>query len=101
MEEEKKRIQSDREQGRRGGTPSYNMRDQWGRQPVFMTSSSRIVEMMLQFADLEVTSGKGEPLLWRCALKGWVSETVAERLKGQIGLRWQGKLPLEIGEHVV
>ena len=98
MEEERKRIQTDRERGRRGGTPSYNMKDKWGDQPVFVTSSSRIVERLLQLADLEVTSGKGEPLLWRCALNGCVSETVAERLKEQSGQRWQGILPLEIGE---
>ena len=100
IEEEKKRIQTDRDQGKEGGTPSYNMMDIRGWQPVFWTTSSRIVEMLLRFGDLEVTSGDGEPLLWRCAWKGSASEMVAERLRGQIGQRWKDTLPFDRGEHV-
>ena len=101
MEEERKRIQTDREQGRQGGTPSYYMKTDIGWQPVFYTSSSKMVEVMLHLDDLEVTGGNGMSLLWLCAERGCVSETVAESLRGQIGQRWLGTLPLEIGEHVM
>ena len=101
MEEERKRIQTDSEQGRQGGTPSYNLKDVEGNQPVFKTSSSRIVEMLLQFDDLEVTRGDRKPFLWGCAERGLVSETVAERLREQIGQRFLDTLPLEEGENVM
>ena len=105
LEEEKKMIQINKEQGRPGGTPSYNMKSRQGNQPVFETTSLRITEMMLHFNDLEVTSEEGRPLLWECAWRGLINKTVAERLRGQIGQRWKGvfdsreTLPLEIGEH--
>ena len=82
-------------------TPSYNARNKWGESPVFRTSSSRIVEMCLQFDDLAVTKEDGKPLLWYCAENGTLSEKVGEdvKLKGQYGTRWEGTLPFEIGEY--
>ena len=76
------------------------MERQYGTRPVFMTSSARIVEEFLTFADLEVTAGNGRPHLWNCASDGCVSKKVATdgRLLGQYGQRWNGTLPLERGE---
>ena len=107
MEEEKK-IKAEREEGgempdafRDTPTPSYNMPDVNGLSPAFWTESSKIVEMMLQFDDLEVVRrNNGEPILWRCAWKGIVSEKIAmdERLRGQVAEVYDGTLPLELGE---
>ena len=84
-------------------TPSYNMPDEDGYSPAFWTYSSKIMEMMLQFDDLEVLSrNTGQPLLWRCAYVGIVTEKIAmdERLKGQVAEVWNDTLPLEEGEHM-
>ena len=81
--------------------PSYNIRDVDGYSPVFRTSSSKIVEVMLKFGDLQVTRWDGIPLLWWCASEGLVSERVAldPKLAGQYGQRWEGSLPLERGKN--
>ena len=81
-------------------SPSYNMRAINGLNPVFRTSSERIVQEMLHFEDLQVTTEDGLPLLWHCAYLGCVTETIAldVKLKSQHGQRWEGTLPLEIGE---
>ena len=81
--------------------PSYNMGDISGGCPVFRTSSARIREELLTLDDLKLTNGSGKMLLWGCAYEGWVSEKVATHVKlvGQYTQRWQGTLPLEIGEN--
>ena len=86
--------------GARGKLPSYNMKNSFGRRPMFFTSSVRIMEEFITLHDLEVTVGNGMPLLWQCALKGTVSKSVATdgRLATQYSLRYEGTLPLEIGE---
>ena len=69
--------------------------------PVFFTSKSpKIVELFLQFDDLEVTNRQGKPLLWQCAERGLVTERVAAdpKLRGQFGQKWKSRLPIEIGE---
>ena len=72
-----------------------------GWNPVFWTKSEKIVEEMLKLDDLQVRARDGEPLLRRCALKGMVSERMASdrKLAGQYGQRYEGRLPLEEGEH--
>ena len=106
--EEEKKIKAEREEG--GGmpdafrdtpTPSYNMLDEKGASPAFWTSSSKIMEMMLQFDDLEVVRrNESQPLLWECARRGIVTEKIAmdERLRGQVAEVYLGTLPLEQGE---
>ena len=95
IDEEKERVKSGA-----GGTPSYNMKDSNGETPVFVAvewNPTRLVELHLELDDLEVTCGNGMPLLWYCARWGRVSEKVARdvKLRGQIGQRWKGQLPLE------
>ena len=75
---------------------------------MFCTKSSEAVELFLQMGDIDITdliskSGKGCPLLWRCASMGIVSEKIAshEKLKAQIGMRWKGTIPLETGESIL
>ena len=94
--------------------PSYNVEDSEGHTPLFYTRSSTIVELLLKYDDLEVsllnhpalsryfssfsTSVSNHlTLLWHCANKGIVTETIAsdERLRDQYGLRYEDKLPLE------
>ena len=103
LEEGQEQDEQPTREGRRGqrDTPSYNMRDENGLSPVFWTASEKIVEAMLEFHDLLVTTRRGVPLLWNCATYGCVSERVATDLKlvGQYGQRWLGRLPLEEGEH--
>ena len=85
-------------------TPSYNMLDEEGISPAFWTYSSKIMEMMLQFDDLEVVRRKtGETLLWRCAYMGIMTENIAmdERLRGQVAEVYGGTLPLEKGEPMI
>ena len=75
IKEEQKRITKERQEGRDGqpgrrqqqGTPSYNMRTTGGYSPVFLTSSSKIVEEMVKsFPDLELENGyDGKQLLER------------------------------------
>ena len=107
--EEERKIKAEREEGgevpdafRDTPTPSYNMPDDVnGSSPAFWTESSKIMEMMLQFDDLEVVKRKdGQPLLWRFARNGIVTEKIAmdERLRGQVAEEWYGTLPLEKGE---
>ena len=81
------------------GTPSYNMRDANGDTPVFQdNTSTRMVESYLKLDDLEVTNEKGKPLLWFCAKAGRISERIAcdQRLRSQLGERWEGSLPIEV-----
>ena len=103
LEEEQEQDEQPRREGRRGqwDMPSYNMRDENGLSPVFWTASEKIVEAMLEFHDLLVTTRRGVPLLWNCATYGCVSERVASdpKLVGQYGQRWLGRLPLEEGKH--
>ena len=55
IEEEKRRNLAEQDEGIRGlTTPSYNMVDEDGLSPAFHTFSSRIIEMLLEFDDLEV-----------------------------------------------
>ena len=51
--------------------------------------------------DLEVRRNDGEPLLWRCAEVGVVTDAIAsdDRLAGQYGEIWNGRLPLEKGDY--
>ena len=105
IEEETKRNKAEKEGGVRGyiaaETPSYNMPDEDGLSPAFHTFSSRIMEMLLDFEDLEVVKERdGQPLLWVCAERGIVADKVAkdERLRGQLGLMHNGILSLEKGE---
>ena len=105
---ERERVRQEREEGGgrqgeggRGTLPSYNMKSRGGWRPVFRTSSARIVEEFLTLDDLEVTDGDGKPLLWMCAVNGWVSERVATdgKLASQYSQMYHATLPLEKGEH--
>ena len=104
FEEEKKRTKAEQEDKRGssvGETPSYNMQDEDGLSPAFHTFSSGIMEMLLDFEDLEVVKERdGQPLLWVCAERGMVTEKVArdERLRGQLGMMHDGTLSVEKGE---
>lgn len=84
-----------------GDIPSYNMKNIYGLSPVFINDSTRIMELLLKFGDLDVSSQNGCPLLWRCAWLGIVSEEVAKdlKLRGQYGLKYWSTLPLEAGEY--
>ena len=104
IREEQERVTRERQEGqdgqprRRGegqqqhDTSSYNMRNEYVLSPVFYTSSSAIVEEMLKFDDLQVTTENGKQLLWQCARWGCVSKRVASdpKLAGQYGQRWEG-----------
>ena len=79
----------------------YNIRDsEYGFTPVSIAQTGPIVELFLRFEDLHITSGDGAPLLWACAVWGAVTEKVLqdERLRGQLGMKWRGQLPLQAGE---
>ena len=102
IEVERKRIR-DEKGATRGSIPCYNMKDRDGENtPVFLTGSSKIVERLLLFHDLNVTAGSGRPLLWECSQRGTISESVARdrKLREQITQRWEGSLPLEEGKRV-
>ena len=75
----------------------YNAETPAGRSPIFYTYSSGIVEELLKFDDLEVRAKDGLPLLIWCAERGIVTERIASdrKLRGQLGERWDGSLPLE------
>ena len=90
-------IKEERRRSEEGmtGTPSYNIQDKNGNSPAFISCSYKLIEMMLQFEDLQLLSGKGKTLLWRCAERNLVSEKVAWRLRDQLGQRYVGPLPLE------
>ena len=96
MSEEKKRGKKD------GEIASYNKAEAIGWTPVSWATSSSIVEMLLQFDDLEVQARWGtEPLLWHCAWRGIVTEKIMqnEKIRSQLGQRTQdGRLPLEEGK---
>ena len=104
IEEEKKRTKAEQEDKRGssvGETPSYNMQDEDGLSPAFHTFSSGIMEMLLEFDDLEVVKERdGQPLLWVCAERGIVTVKVAkdERLRRQLGQIHDGTLSLKKGE---
>ena len=106
--DEEKKIKTEQEEGKERSdmfrdlpVPSYNMRDENGYSPAFWVQSSNVLEMMLQFDDLEIKRSDDMPLLWKCARRGIVSEQIAmhERLREQIAIKHQGTLPLEIGKH--
>ena len=106
IEEEKKRNKDEQDKGTRRGssaaeTPSYNMQDEDGLTPAFHTFSSRIMEMLFDFDDLQVIKERdGQPLLWVCAERGIVTVKVAkdERLRRQLGQIHDGTLSLKKGE---
>ena len=56
------------------------------------------MEYLLQFEDLETVNEDGYPLLWECARWKMVTETMANRLRHQLGVRWNGSLPLDEGD---
>ena len=82
-------------------TRTYNMTDNVGWSPIFLTSSLEVIEVLLAFDDMDVMRRDGMPLHRRCAQRGAVSEKVAndERLQGQYALRWESAIPLEVGKH--
>lgn len=82
-----------------GEVPSYNAKNKNGFSPLFCTDSARIVELLLQFDDLEVTRLDGRPLLAECARFGIVTEGIArhDRVSAQFAQTHSGKLPLEVG----
>ena len=78
--------------------PTYNMLDDFGCTPVFLTRESRVVEYLLNYNDLSVTDGDGNPLLYECIRKNILTETIAndDRMKSQLGLRHRGLLPIAL-----
>ena len=84
-----------------GEIPSYNMKSKYGLCPTFINTLVRIMELLLQFDDLDVSTKNGCTLLWRCAWLGIVSEKVAKdfKLRGQYGLIYGSTLPMEAGEY--
>ena len=68
--------------------------------PLFMKSTLRITEALLEFDDLKVISAFGQPLLHWCAERGWVSRKVASdpKLWRQYELTYLGSLALERGK---
>ena len=99
--EEDKKIR-EQEGGQEGQIPLYNLKDRRGRSTLFFAKSSTIVELLLKYDDIEVSRENGYSLLWHCADKGILTETIAtdERLRCQYGQKYAGKLPLEQGEWV-
>ena len=116
-EDYNKKLREGREAKRKGAclkscdddeSPSYNIENAEGRTPLSY-SRPGMLELLLQLEGLEgeniphlgieVVDGRGRPLLWECAVKGLVSETIArdKKLRGQFGMRWAGTLPLEEG----
>ena len=91
-------------------SPAYNRRTSIGWSPVFYTSSIKVIEVFLQtrlrlleesllkVADLEVVTQSGVPLLWECAGRGIISETIVQNLADQLCSRQKGILPLENGK---
>ena len=78
------------------------MKSKYGLSPTFINNMTRIMELLLQFDDLDVTTKNGCTLLWRCAWLGIVSEKVAKdsKLRAQYGLIYGSTLPMEAGEYV-
>ena len=78
--------------------PTYNMLDDFGCTPVFLTRESRVVEYLLAYNDLSVTDEDGNPLLYECIRKNILTETIAndDKMKSQLGLRYQGPLPIAL-----
>ena len=64
------------------------------------TRSHDVIEEMLQLDDLEKTVNGNYPLLWHCTL--WtkhLSPAIMERLIDQTHVRFDGTLPIDIGEN--
>ena len=87
-----------RERRREGEVPSYNVKNHNGFSPLFCTDSARIVELLLQFDDIEATRLDGRPLLMECARFGIVTREIAGHYKvsSQFAQTHSGKLPLEV-----
>lgn len=81
-------------------TPVYNQRNRMGKSPVFLTNSPKIVQIFLQYDDLDARSKSGTTLLWKCAERGIVSEEIASHptLREALGVRCFSRLPLEEGK---
>ena len=77
--------------------PSYKIKDKYGRCPAFLTFSSSVVELLLQFQDLAIIDGHGKSLLWHCAERGMVTKRILNdvRIKTQMGQRHLSTLPIE------
>ena len=88
-----------RRERREGEVPSYNVKNKNGFSPLFCTDSARVVELLLQFDDLEATRLDGRPLLMECARFGIVTAEIAnhDKVSAQFAQTHSGKLPLEVG----
>ena len=97
IDEEKKREIKKESPLHEVETPSYNIKDKYGRCPAFLTFSSSVVESLLQFQDLAVIDGHGKSLLWHCAERGMVTKIILNdvRIKTQMGRRHLSTLPIE------
>ena len=91
-------------------SPAYNRQTAIGWSSVFYASSIKVIEVFLcirqrlqeeshcKYEDLVVVTRKGVPLLWECAGRGIVSETIVHNLTDQLCSRQKGILPLENGK---
>ena len=93
-------------------SPAYNKQTAIGWSPVFYTTSIKVIEVILhtrqilqedslcRLKDLSVVTQQGVPLLWECAGRGLVSETIVNNLMDQLCSRQKGILPLENGKAI-
>ena len=93
-----KRLSGEEERTPTLDASPYNKRDKYGDTPVFYAKSSAIVLQMLELDELLVTGNHGKPLLWWCEFRGILTEAIAshQKLREQLGVRWDGKLPIEL-----
>ena len=83
-----------------GGIPVYNQRNKGGKSPAFLTHSSEILQVLLQFDDLHVENSSGTTLLWKCAERGIVTDEIMQHqsLIEALGVRCFSRLPIEEGD---
>ena len=84
----------------RSGIPVYNQRNKNGKSPAFLATSPEILQVLLQFDDLDVKNASGTTLLWKCAERGIVTGEVVQHqsLRWALGVRCFSSLPIEEGE---
>ena len=84
----------------RSGKPVYNQRNRKGRSPAFLATSPEILQVLLQFDDLDVKNSSGTTLLWKCAERGIITGEIVQHqsLREALGVRCFSSLPMEEGE---
>ena len=101
---ERETINNEQKLGERGDVqiPSYNMKSSHGKTPAFYTARGSIMEILLEFNDLEVTTSDGMPLLWRAVESRALTDAIVndDKLADQYEQMWKDTLPLEKGDMI-